>query len=354
MNDLRDHELTDWTKKALSRLFPESNEPVQLEIVSGDASFRRYYRARVGKASCIAVDAPPENENSEIFVKISKLFREAGVQVPEVFSVDYERGFMLLEDFGDKLYLAQLQKMQKQNALEDADQLYQKAIISLVAIQKNVDRERLDPYDRKRLRDEMSLFEAWFCEAFLELQLSEDDRELIANTFTFLEDAALSQTEVAVHRDYHSRNLMLLDAKVYGEDSGPGIVDFQDAVSGPYSYDVVSLLRDCYIRWDREQVRKWGLDYLQAANRQGVLDEVSPAKFARDMDLMGLQRHLKVMGIFARLYIRDKKPQYLADIPQVIEYFLEVSHQYPELTHFSRWFTETVLPPAKSKLNLEF
>ena len=353
MKELREQELADWTNEALSQLLPESKDPIQLEIVSGDASFRHYYRARVGQASFIAVDAPPENENSETFVKISKLFREVGVNVPKVYSVDYERGFMLLEDFGDELYLAHLLKMQKKNAFEDADQLYQKAITSLVELQKNVDSDRLDPYDRKKLHDEMALFETWFCEAFLELQLSQHDRELIAKTFTFLEDAALSQAEVAVHRDYHSRNLMLLDAKIFGEECGPGIVDFQDAVSGPYSYDVVSLLRDCYIRWDQKQLRKWGLDYLREATRQGVFDKVSAAQFSRDLDLMGLQRQLKVMGIFARLCIRDKKPQYLADIPLVIEYFLEVSYQYPELAQFARWFTETVLPPAKSKLNLE-
>jgi aminoglycoside/choline kinase family phosphotransferase len=196
----------------------------------------------------------------------------------------------------------------------------------------------------------MQLFEEWFCEEFLCLQLATEDRELIAATLRFLEDAALGQASVAVHRDYHSRNLMLLDSAVFGKAAGPGVIDFQDAVSGAYTYDLVSLLRDCYIQWSPQQVREWALYYLDQAQISAAIPATTTEQFLRDFDLMGLQRNLKVMGIFARLCIRDKKSQYLADIPLVIQYFLNVSQHYPELAHFRDWFSNAVLPIAISKL----
>jgi aminoglycoside/choline kinase family phosphotransferase len=353
MNELREQELGRWTAEMLRQRQPEISEKISLSIVSGDASFRRYFRAQLRDTSFIVVDAPPDNEDSGAFVRISGILREAGVLAPSVLAVDFSRGFMLLEDFGDELYLPHLLKSQAQESSTVADDLYQAAIKSLLTLQRNVDIKQLKPYDRQELRREMALFDEWFCGALLNLQLTESERDVLAKVYTFLEDAALSQTEVAVHRDYHSRNLLLLDADIYGANSGPGIIDFQDAVSGAYSYDLVSLLRDCYIRWQPQQVRKWALDYHKEAIRLGVLTDFPVARLYRDMDLMGLQRQFKVMGVFARLHIRDNKPQFLADIPLVIEYFLEVSSQYPEMAAFLSWFKVRVLPLARIKLNLE-
>lgn len=353
MSDLREQELGRWTDEILSQRLRKNSADLRLNIVSGDASFRRYFRARCGDTTFIAVDAPPENEDSEAFVRISGMLREAGVCTPTVLAVDYARGFMLLDDFGDELYLPHLLKSQAQQSAAVADDLYRAAIESLVTMQRRVDIESLKPYDRPELHREMALFDEWFCGALLELQFTAAERELIAHTYTFLEDAALSQTQVIVHRDYHSRNLLLLDVERYGANCGPGVIDFQDAVSGAYTYDLVSLLRDCYIRWQPQQVRKWALSYREEAIRQGIVAELPAARLYRDMDLMGLQRNLKVMGIFARLGIRDDKSQFLADIPRVIEYFLEVSSQYPEMAPFLSWFNAAVLPAARTKLKLE-
>ncbi|MCH7815384.1 MAG: phosphotransferase [Proteobacteria bacterium] len=353
MTDSRRQELADWTNAALDQLLADKTDPIELESVSGDASFRRYFRARSGQRSFIAVDAPPVNENSRTFVSVSNLFRDAGVCTPKVFSVNHENGFMLIDDFGDELYLVHLRNSQKQNAMATADSLYRKAIDSLLTLQQHVDRERLDPYDRKRLHRELNLFSDWFCNALLSIDPGNDVREIIAKTFVFLEDAALSQPQVAVHRDYHSRNLMVLDPEIFGEDTGPGIIDFQDAVAGAYTYDLVSLLRDCYIRWQPQQVKTWGLYYLESAKNLGVIGEIHAEQFFRDFDLMGLQRHLKVMGIFARLSIRDNKPQFLADIPLVMQYLLEVGQHYGEMTSFLDWLQQIVLPLAKTKLKLE-
>ena len=349
MDDTRLQALSQWTNVALDQLIPAKQSLVELEPVSGDASFRRYFRARLGQRSFIAVDAPPSNEDTEAFVRISRLFHDAGVRTPAVLSVDYKQGFMLLDDFGDRLYFHHLLRLQEEASTEAAANLYRQAIDTLIKLQSGVKCERLDSYDRGKLHDELVLFEKWYCEEFLCLRLSDGDRELIARTFTFLEDAALGQTVVAVHRDYHSRNLMLLDAEVFAGDSGPGVLDFQDAVAGPYTYDLVSLLRDCYIQWPAERVREWALYYFDRAQTRAVIGDISLQQFLRDLDLMGLQRNLKVMGIFSRLCIRDKKPHYLADIPLVIQYFLNVSQQYPELAHFRNWFTQKVLPVAETK-----
>jgi len=357
MSDSRKVQLSDWVNEQLSQLLGLEAVDVALTTVSGDASFRRYFRAQLAGASFIAVDAPPENENSELFVEIAGYFRAAGVKAPEVFAKDYEKGFMLLEDFGDSLFLPRLLELQEGglDAISEyqVESLYKSAIRVLVQIQSRVDRKRLAPYDREKLRSEMQLFEDWFCEQYLGLALNESERELIASTFSFLEEAALKQKQFAVHRDFHSRNLLILDVEKYAEDSGPGIIDFQDAMSGAYSYDLVSLLRDCYVCWSPTFVDSLVLYYFELAKESGLIEASSVADFRRDFDLMGLQRNFKVMGIFSRLCIRDKKPQYLADIPLVIQYFLEVAHKYDEMAPFLSWFETRVLTEAKAKLNLE-
>lgn len=353
MDDTRHQQLHHWTGQVLSHLLPDlPGGDLTLSIVSGDASFRRYFRLEVEGHSYMAVDAPPEHEDNPRFVRICNLFREAGVQAPKVFATDYDQGFLLLEDFGDDLYLTALLEAQQAGDLNLADTLYRDAIDALVTFQGGLDSNRLDPYDRGELHREMTLFDEWFCAGLLKQDLDATARKLIAETYEFLEDAALAQTVVAVHRDYHSRNLLRLDEFRFG--TGPGIIDFQDAVAGACTYDLVSLLRDCYIRWDESRVEQWAHYYYDRAVEQRVISDIDFAQLQRDMDLMGLQRHLKVMGIFSRLDIRDKKSRYLADIPLVIRYFLDVAGRHPELDAFVDWFRHTLLPAAKSQFNQDF
>jgi len=352
MSDKRRQALALWANSESQRLHADAPTDVELQVVSGDASFRRYFRLATADYSYIAVDAPPATEDSETFVRIAGLLRAASVSAPRVYAVDYAAGFMLLEDFGDELYLDPLLQAQARGDEVLPANLYGAAIRALVTMQDGVDCASLEPYDRHKLHAEMALFETWFCEALLELPLTSSDRKIIAAAMQLLEDVALSQPQVAVHRDYHSRNLLVLDPKRFQPEASPGIIDFQDAVAGPYTYDLVSLLRDCYIRWDEALVWQWAGDYLALAAEQKCFPTISEARFRRDFDLMGLQRHLKVMGIFSRLCIRDNKPRYLADIPLVIQYFLQVSGQYQELADFRDWFKQTVLPVARKKLNL--
>lgn len=353
MSDRRVQELTTWAQREAARLSPGADTTSPLQAVSGDASFRRYFRLTAPTTSWIAVDAPPANEDSRPFVHIARLLRDAGVSAPDVLAADYDQGFMLLTDFGDVLYLGQLLQAQAAADMTLPDRLYSEAITALIAIQTRVDKETFDPYDAVRLTQEMALFEQWFCGAFLQLTLSAPERELVTATFTFLTEAALSQPQVVVHRDYHSRNLLVLDEQRFGSGASPGIIDFQDAVVGAYTYDLVSLLRDCYIYWEVPELERWAARYHAEAQASGVIAGIDADRFRRDLDLMGLQRHLKVLGIFARLSIRDQKSQYLADIPLVIRYLLDVSQHYPEMASFLHWFTETVLPVARVKLNLE-
>lgn len=344
--------LTIWASAQARHLNAIDRADIPLQVVSGDASFRRYYRLVTAHRTFIAVDAPPAHENSRNFVQIAELLRSAGVSAPQVFAVDYEQGFMLLEDFGDTLYLQPLRQAQARHDSVLPERLYSEALRALVTLQFGVDAGQLPAYDDARLHAEMALFETWFCEAFLDLTLSAVERERIADAFRFLAQAALSQPQVAVHRDYHSRNLLVLDAANFSEGTSPGIIDFQDAVAGAYTYDLVSLLRDCYISWEPAQIRHWALSFRALAAERGMYCAISESQFVRDFDLMGLQRNLKVMGIFSRLSIRDNKPRYLADIPLVIRYFLVVSEQYEELVSFRRWFTQTVLPVAHARLDL--
>jgi aminoglycoside/choline kinase family phosphotransferase len=356
MTNRRKTEIANWAATTLASYLSSPSLVLDLNIVSGDASFRRYFRATVNGESYIVVDAPPENENSHAFVEVAQLFRAAGVTVPQVISVDYENGFMLLDDFGDELYLGELLRCQQSpgsHSNDQVDSLYLSAIKALIKLQSNVKIKILDPYSQENLYKEMVLFEEWFCGAFLSIPLSVRERELIAATLRFLEGEALAQPIVAVHRDYHSRNLMILDPEKFGEGSSPGIIDFQDAVAGPYTYDLVSLLRDCYIQWSPAQVTTWALQYLSMAKQNGIIADIDKAIFIRHFDMMGLQRHLKVIGIFSRLYIRDKKPRYLADIPLVIAYFLEVGSKYGELAEFIDWFRQDLLPVAGKQLGLD-
>lgn len=361
--DERKVALTAWARQCLEEMCDQAGVVGEVETVSGDASFRRYFRMHLNRpmdcmmgtvneklldilhdTQFVLVDAPPEHENSRQFVHVARLFRQAGMNTPRVLEVDYERGFMLLQDFGDALYLPALQEG------HDVDALYTSAMESLVLLQANGKGDELPPYDRELLHRELSLFDDWFCEQFLGLNLMAEERALLARTWAMLEDAALAQPQVCVHRDYHSRNLMIVSND---PSAAPGVIDFQDAVLGAYTYDLVSLLRDCYIVWPAARVREWALQYRKMAIVAGVLPagtQEDADAFLRDFDLMGLQRHLKVIGIFSRLNLRDGKLRYMADIPMVIDYVLEVAADHPEMAEFIQWFQNRVLPLACEKL----
>ncbi len=304
-----------------------------LELVpaSGDASFRRYYRVRLGGRSLIAMDAPPERESCARYLDIAGRFAQIGLRVPEVYHQDLERGFLLIEDLGTALYLDRLNE-------QNADRLYGDALGALMVIQACGPRDGLPVYDRMLLERELAIFPEWLLGHHLGLSLSVSERAVLAQVFEQLVANALAQPRVCVHRDFHSRNLLVT------APPSPGILDFQDAVVGPVTYDLVSLLRDCYIRWPRSRVEDWAAGYFELAVQSGVLREEHEAQFMRWLDLMGVQRQLKAVGIFARLYRRDGKPGYLGDIPRTLEYILELAPEYPELADLAALMEARVLP----------
>ena len=296
---------------------------VNLVPVSGDASFRRYFRFNYpsshhsGPLTLIAVDAPPELENSEPFVNVSELLYTHQCAVPRIYLSSLENGFFVIEDFGDNLLL---------NCLNDqsADELYNEAMQSIINMQA-IDASSLPDYDSKLLKREMQLFTDWYLIKHKNMQLDDASNNLLLNTYQALETSALEQPRGFVHRDYHSRNLMVRDNKPLG------IIDFQDAVNGPVTYDLVSLLRDCYIDWPQNKIDHWCNQFYEMIPEKNYSYET----FIRWFDLMGIQRHLKATGIFCRLNYRDHKPAYLNDIPRTLHYISDVSAKYPELKSFN-------------------
>ncbi|TNC91442.1 MAG: hypothetical protein CSH36_09635 [Thalassolituus sp.] len=306
----------------------------QLEVVSGDASFRRYFRLRHQDRHWICVDAPADKEDNPRFVRIAQAWRSGGVHVPEVLATDYAQGFMLLEDFGDCLLWPALHADESSEAT--VAELYQRAIQELFSIQ-SLNGGDLPLYDRALLEQECNLFIDWLCCKQLELDLKADDRRVLESFREVLVAGALSQPQVAVHRDYHSRNLMLCD------DGRIGVIDFQDAVKGPATYDLVSLLRDCYVRWPAHLVEELAVRYWKQARKLGIWPG-DWEDFHRAFDFMGMQRHMKAAGIFARLNLRDGKPVYLDSIPNTCQYLRDVAGRYPELDEFVRWFDQRFAP----------
>jgi len=303
----------------------------EIAPASSDASFRRYFRVQFEGESRIVMDAPPDKEDSRPFVVIARKLHAIGLNVPEILAEDLEQGFLLLSDLGSRQYLDEL------NA-QNVDRLYGDALGALATLQAcGPDSGELPPYDRELLGREMELFREWYLGRHLGLILSDSEQKVLDETFSMLVDSALEQPAVSVHRDYHSRNLMV-------SSHNPGILDFQDAVHGPMTYDLVSLLRDCYIAWPRGQVEEWVLGYHDIAIDHGILRGRQPEQFLRWFDLMGVQRHLKATGIFARLNHRDGKPGYLNDIPRTLGYVFEVSTRYPELQPFRELLEEHVMP----------
>jgi len=335
-SDARKLALANW----VTQHTPEQQHPIELENLGGDAGFRRYFRYQY-PSQWLAVDAPPATEDTGQFLAIAQLIALQGVRSPHIAAADATQGFLLVEDFGDRLFF---REVSREASAKNANSLYQQALDTLLRLHHCLDDTTLIPrYDRALLRRELEIFSEWFSGKLLGHALDTSEQHLLDELFTRLEDNALAQPQTFVHRDYHSRNLMLLD------DGALGVIDFQGALWGGVTYDLVSLLRDCYLRWPPEQVTRWALDYRQQAISAGIIPAVSEAEFLRWFDWLGLQRHIKVLGIFARLYLRDGKAGYLQDLPLVIRYTLEVAEQYPELQDFADWFKQTLLPLAQQQ-----
>ncbi len=302
--------LQNWLQTELNIANP------QLIAITNDASFRRYFRIIIDGTSHIVMDAPSDKEDCRPFIDIANRLTISGINAPKIIASNLTQGFLLLTDLGSQLYLENLDK---------ADTLYKDAINSLVTIQVKTASDGLPIYDHTLLHNEMNLFTDWLVDKHLKLSLSKIQQTELAACFELLSQSALIQPQVFVHRDYHSRNLMVTS------NNNPGILDFQDAVIGPITYDLVSLLRDCYINWPRKQLNEW-LEYYYILIYQNNLGKsIAKNDFLRWFDWMGIQRHLKASGIFARLYHRDGKSGYLKDIPRTLNYIIEVSADYPEL-----------------------
>jgi aminoglycoside/choline kinase family phosphotransferase len=305
----------------------------RIEPASGDASFRRYFRVTLDTGTTrIAMDAPPDKEDCGLFVAVAERFAAAGLHVPAIEAQDLAQGFVLLEDLGSTHYLDVLDE-------DSADRLYGDALSALMSLQACCDHGGLPDYDAGLLEREMALFPDWLLGRHLGLSLSGEEQAMLADTFRLLTASALDQPRVCVHRDYHSRNLLVAPT-----GQTPGVIDFQDAVLGPVTYDLVSLLKDCYIAWPRERVDHWAMGYFELAVQSGVLRPEHENDFLRWFDLMGAQRHLKAAGIFARLNHRDGKPGYLKDIPRTLGYIVAGAERHPELAGLAQLIERRVLP----------
>ncbi|MFM7524567.1 MAG: aminoglycoside phosphotransferase family protein [Betaproteobacteria bacterium] len=319
-DDIRRSQLTDW----LAQVNAPKTLPESLRPASSDASFRRYFRIDTADGgTLIAMDAPPPQEDVRPFVHVAQLFAGTGITVPNIIAQDVERGFLLLTDLGNTTYLKQLNP-------DTAHKLYLDAIEALVQLQTHSAPGQLPEYDRELLQRELMLFPDWYLSKHRNAALDDKQRADLNAVFDVLLANNLAQAQVFVHRDYHSRNLMVL------QGGNPGILDFQDAVYGPITYDLVSLLRDAYIEWDEEMVLDWTVRYWEHARCAGLPVSHDIDSFYRDFEFMGLQRHLKVLGIFARLYHRDGKDGYLNDIPLVMQYVRKTAYRYKEFSPLIR------------------
>ncbi|MCX7106185.1 MAG: phosphotransferase [Methylococcales bacterium] len=322
-DDLRTISMLDWLENDLLLAIGSC------ELASSDASFRRYFRIQTTDGHYIVMDAPPEKENIEPFIKVAQLLSRSFINVPTIFQQNSKDGFLLLEDFGSQCFYDQLNE-------DNAPEFYENAFKTLFKMHtcsalKNSD---LPIYNEALLQRELGIFEDWFLNQLLDIEISSSQWNSVCS---ILVTSALEQPVACVHRDYHSRNLMLTN-----EDS-PGVIDFQDAVVGPITYDLVSLLRDCYIAWPNGQVEQWMIDYYEKLLHAQVID-CSPTCFKRWFDLMGMQRHLKAIGIFSRLHLRDGKSNYLNDIPRTLGYVMTICENYPEFEDFGVFLRNQILP----------
>lgn len=308
----RKQQLETWLQQVLG------HQAYTLTTASADASFRRYFRVHMPEQTLIAMDAPPPQEDCAPFVRVAHIMAEAGLNVPKVIAQDLQHGYLLLSDLGDTTYLSVL-------TVDNATQLYTDAAQALIKLQLASQPDVLPNYDAALLTREMQLFPDWYITKHLNFSLSNEQHASLQNTFNLLNQNILAQTQVYVHRDYHSRNLMLTSAH------NPGVLDFQDAVYGAITYDLVSLFKDAYIAWDEEVMMDWVVRYWQQAKKAGLAVPADFGEFYRDFEWMGAQRHIKVLGIFARLSHRDGKDSYLKDMPLVMQYLRKVCERYVEL-----------------------
>lgn len=320
-HDQRLLDLNAWLKPHLSDLFqrqgwgdvPDST----LVPASSDASFRRYFRWETPQRSFVLMDAPPPQENCRPFVNIAACLADAGIHVPEILAADLDRGFLLLSDLGRQTYLDVIDA-------GNADELFADAMEALLTFQDGADPSGLPAYNEALLRRELQLFPEWYVQRHLGHSLTAVEEQLWERSCRVLIDSALAQPRVLVHRDYMPRNLMV-------SEPNPGVLDFQDAVLGPVTYDITSLFKDAFVSWPEERVLGWLQSYWDAARARGIPVQESFSEFHRASDLMGLQRHLKVIGIFARICHRDGKPRYLGDVPRFFAYLDTVLARRPEL-----------------------
>ncbi|WP_304528929.1 aminoglycoside phosphotransferase family protein [Oceanicoccus sp. KOV_DT_Chl] len=296
---------------------------LQGESAGSDAGFRRYFRYQHNGSSLIAMDAPPQQEDCCPFVRVAELLSNAGVQVPEILAADIEQGFLLLSDLGPQTYLDVM--LNAGFEANRADDLFTDAIDALLKFQCSSEEGVLPEYDEALLRRELELFPEWYLQRHLGLTIDSDLRQLLDSLFDQLIAQVLAQSKTFVHRDYMPRNLMP------AVNNGVGVLDFQDAVYGPISYDVASLFSDAFISWPQQKIEQWQQQYWQQAEQQGLPVPAQFADFQRDCDFMACQRHLKVIGIFARICHRDGKPRYLEDVPRFFTYLQSAVHRQPEL-----------------------
>ncbi|TDK65259.1 aminoglycoside phosphotransferase family protein [Sapientia aquatica] len=323
-NDSRLFQLLDW----IATLSEFALQPESIQPASADASFRRYFRIRDAEGKTfILMDAPQPQEDVRPFIQVAQLLDETGVTVPHIFASNIEQGFLLLSDLGVTMYSHLLNQ-------DTAQKLYIDAIDSLVRIQLHSQPEVLPEYDRAMLHKELLIFPEWYINKHLGATLTPEQQASLDKVFEQILANTLAQPQVYVHRDYHSRNLMVM------AENNPGIIDFQGAMYGPITYDIVSLLRDAYIEWDEEQVLDWAIRYWERARHAGLPISTDIDSFYRDFEFMGLQRHLKILGIFCRLAYRDGKQQYLADLPLVLSYVRKTAQRYNSLIPLLRLLDE--------------
>ncbi|MFI8397739.1 aminoglycoside phosphotransferase [Pseudomonas sp. Choline-02u-1] len=327
--DVRLQHLKVWLDEQLAKLFAEQGwgtvPPATLTAASSDASFRRYFRWQGDGRSFVVMDAPPPQENCKPFVDIAFLLAKSGINVPKIYAEDLERGFLLLNDLGNKTYLDVIDG-------ENADALFHDALQALLAFQQLPMVAPLPSYDVALLRRELELFPEWYVKHELGVEFDAAQQQQWQHISELLIDSALAQPKVLVHRDYMPRNLML-------SEPNPGVLDFQDAVYGPVTYDVTCLFKDAFLSWPEERVRGWLESYWQQASALDIPVQTDFEEFLRASDLMGVQRHLKVIGIFARICHRDGKPRYLADVPRFFSYIEAVIARRPELAELQALFS---------------
>ena len=316
----RENALNNWLKTILG------DTPYTVTPLAGDASFRRYFRLHTDGLTRVIMDAPPSKEALVPFIHLAGVLAKVGILTPTIYAVDHSQGFAMIEDLGDQQLLGALNH-------DNADKLYTLAIRTLEQIQRApITDTALPLFDKAFMLGELAVFREWFLNAWLNIKLSVDDEIVLNNAFEWLVTQVAEQPQAFIHRDYHSRNLMLVGDTL-------GVIDFQDAMCGPITYDLVSLLKDCYIQWPVEKITHWLAQYHQ---HLPVSTRGSLAEFHRAFDLCGLQRHLKVLGVFCRLHLRDNKPAYLRDLPLTLKYVMTCAEQYDELQPFYRFMQQNV------------